>query len=97
MLVICRESVPKFYNLFSSQPYGKELKFQLSVSKLVQTLLLNFHAIIRFQPFHFYPQTLCWKELAAETGKYYPLQEGTEDMGECFQRFQLFLGLPVDI
>jgi hypothetical protein len=36
----------------------------------VQTLLLNFHAIIRFQPFQFYPQTLCWKELAAETGKY---------------------------
>ena len=80
-----------------SNLHRNELNFQLSTSKPAQTLLLNFHAIIRFQPFHFYPQTLCRKGIAAETRKYYPLQEGTVDKGECFQRFQLFSGLPIEL
>lgn len=82
---------------FGSKRYRNELNFRLSASKPAQTLLLNFHTIIRFQPFHFYPQTLCRKGIAAETRKYYPLQEGTVDKGECFQHFQLFSGLPIEL
>ena len=57
------------------KPVRNESDLQLSVSKLAKTLLLNFYAVIRFQPFQFCPQTPWQKVIAAEGEKKHPLRE----------------------